>query len=319
MIKKITIGVLSLLIPIVSNATINTNTADQPAIQQYIQTLVEKYNFKQHALEKLFAHFEPNEQIIASMNKPYEEQPWSAYRKVFLQPQRISGGVAFWQKHKKELTKAQAQYGVPASIIVAILGVETMYGEHTGNYSVFNSLATLAFNYPQRATFFKDELTNYLLLSNEEHFPALQAKGSYAGAMGMMQFMPSNIRKYGVDTSGNKAKSAIFSIANFLKDHGWQNGQAVAAPVGSNVNPNWFSDKANQYQSSQAINRAGIATPKNISKASFVKLPEDPTSSNWMVYKNFDIIMRYNPRIAYAMAVYQLSQAIDKAMPTTHG
>jgi membrane-bound lytic murein transglycosylase B len=317
--KKIAIGLLSLLIPIVSNATIKNNAVDQPEIKQYIQTMVQTYNFKQHELEQLFAHFEPNEQIIASMNKPYEEQPWSKYRKVFIQPQRISGGVAFWQKHQKDLATAQAQYGVPASIIVAILGVETMYGQHTGNYSVFNSLATLAFDYPKRAKFFKEELTNYLLLSHEEHFPALQAKGSYAGAMGMMQFMPSNIRKYGVDTAGNQEKSAIFSIANFLKDHGWQNGQAVAAPVGSNVNPNWFSDKANQYQSSQAINRAGIATPNNIAKASFVKLPEDPTSNNWMVYKNFHTIMSYNPRIAYAMAVYQLSQAIDKEMSNHNG
>ena len=293
-------------------------TKNQQQINNYINMMVQTHHFKKQELEQLFAHFTPNQKIIDAMKSPYEAKPWTTYRKLFIQDNRINAGVTFWQAHKTELKQAQQQYGVPASVIVAIIGVETMYGKHTGKYSVFNSLATLAFNYPKRAKFFRYELTNYLLLSHEEQFPVLKAKGSYAGAMGIMQFMPSSIRKYAVGNLKNQLftqdRAAIFSIANYLKSHGWQQGKPIATPIKHSVNPSWFSKNAKKFYSSQIINSAGISTPANITKASFINLPKDPNSNTWMVYKNFRAIMSYNPRIPYAMAVYQLSQKIADKM-----
>jgi membrane-bound lytic murein transglycosylase B len=209
-----------------------------PGIPEFIDQMVAQHNFRRSELENVFAHAQLVQPVIDAISRPATAKPWPEYRVNFVNPQRIRLGLEFWKKYRKTLQRAERKYGVPQDIIVAVIGVETIYGQDPGSYRTLDALTTLAFDYPPRADFFRSELENFLLLAREQQFNLLEIRGSYAGALGIPQFMPSSYRTYAVDFNGNRRinllrenRDAIGSVANFLKEFGWTSKVSQAAPV----------------------------------------------------------------------------------------
>lgn len=314
------------LLLVVMTGSINAQSPSQkhPNIDQYIQYLHKRYRFNASKLSNLFKQVHKKDRIIQIIESPYEAKPWYIYRKHFLTPQRIAQGVAFWKAHEATLQSEEHQYGVPASVIVAILGVETYYGKRQGQYRVIDALTTLAFYYPKRSTFFKKELTQFLLMCREKHLNPLTPTGSYAGAMGWPQFMPSSYRHYAVDFNhdGNvdiwhSPDDVIGSIGHYLHKNRWQPGQAVASPVTyiKSHETIKFNRSKRPTHTVAYWKRHGFDIGKQPlnQRANPLALDMNDHTNYWLAYPNFYSIMSYNPRIHYAMAVYQLSQAIDHA------
>ncbi|MFA7292735.1 MAG: lytic murein transglycosylase, partial [Rhodocyclaceae bacterium] len=208
-----------------------TSFAEDPEVAAFITEMHEKHGFETAWLSASFARLRPNEAVLRAIKPavvPELQRSWERYRARFLNERRITAGVRFWQAHEATLKRASAIFGVPEEIIVAIIGVETEYGKNTGRFSVMQALSTLAFNYPPRAPFFRSELEQFLLLARDNSFDPLSVKGSYAGAIGIPQFMPSSQQRYAVDFDGNgrveltsSTTDAIGSVASFLAQHGW--------------------------------------------------------------------------------------------------
>lgn len=300
---------------------------ERQEVLDFIQKMVTQYQFNKEELITLFSVIKTQPSIIKIMDKPGESKQWKDYRPIFLTPQRITGGVTFWQQNEKALTHAEKQYGVPASVIVAILGAETYYGRQKGDYLVVESLSTLGFDYPRRAPYFKEQLEEFLLLSREEKWDPLQIKGSYAGAMGPGQFMPSNYRKYAVDFDSqgkcdmlNNMDDAIVSVANYLKEYGWQTNKGIAVPatITKGNEHTKLLDKGTQpFIAAGTISGYGIRPAEHLPRdepVSVLALEGAKGSELWVTMTNFYVITRYNKSPMYAMAVYQLSDEIAKAM-----
>lgn len=297
------------------------NYSQRPEVNAFIDRMSEKHHFDHEELCVLFSNVKCEPKIIQTMEKPHEGKatPWIAYRAIFLTPEKIKQGADFWRKHAKTLAKTERQYGVPAEIIVAIIGVETQYGKNKGTYRVIDALTNLAFDYPRRADYFCGELEQYLLLTREQNLDPLEPVGSYAGAIGQPQFMPSSYRLYGIDFSGNhhadlcnNSADAIASVANYFKKHGWQTGEPVA--VRANVTGNDYMSCATKSLkpsfSLEELSKQGITPKKEAAykgPAVFMVFDEH---EYWLGFKNFYVITRYNSSRYYAMAVYQLSKAI---------
>lgn len=284
--------------------------------------MAEKHGFDDAALTALMAQARFRQSIIDAMTRPAESKPWHKYRPIFLTRERADGGVAFWQANQATLARAEREYGVPPQIIVAIIGVETKYGRITGSYPVLDALSTLAFAYPRRSKFFRKELEQYLLLTREEGVDPLMPKGSYAGAMGKPQFMPSSYRAYAIDFDGDGKRDiwhndadAIGSVANYLKRHGWKPGASVthAARARGEV-PRRFEAKGMKPSLRVAeLSRAGLTPVTPLApetRASLVRLDTPTGAEYWFGLNNFYVITRYNRSNLYAMAVYQLSEEI---------
>lgn len=296
-------------------------------VKQFIKEMSKKHNFNKKDLNDLFGKFHTSSEILGYISKPYEQSNWGKYSKNFLNKNRINQGLEFWEKNSKALTMAENQYGVPAHIIIAIIGVETFYGKHKGNYPVVESLLTLSFDYPKRASFFKKELEEFLLLTREKNLDPLELKGSYAGAMGIPQFISSSYRNFAVNFKDNPSKkvdiindisTAIASIANYFKLHGWQPKQPI-------VHNAWVKGKAYKSfissitekpkYSLQLLTNNKIYPNANLKKTDKFSLIELDTGKNkeyWLGAENFYVITRYNHSYNYAMAVYQLGMEIKK-------
>lgn len=300
-------------------------------VQEFINTMVKEEGFQRAQLTATLkmATFQPK--IIESMEKPYEKKNWDVYSALFLTPERVEKGIEFWQNNQNTLQKAQKKFGVPASIIVAILGVETMYGERQGNYRVLDALTTLAFYYPKRAQFFKKELKEYLLLCREHDVPATTYFGSYAGAIGKPQFMPSSYRFYAIDFTGNgqrdlihENKDVIASVANYFHKHGWKTNEHVAQPARvkglayQKINTN---ARTAAYDVAR-LKTAGItpldAKGKYPKKAGLIELETENGPKFWLTYPNFYVITRYNTSPQYALVVYLLSQKLQHRWQSVH-
>ncbi|HEB77182.1 MAG TPA: lytic murein transglycosylase B, partial [Methylothermaceae bacterium] len=264
--------------------------------------------------------------ILKAIQRPAEGKPWHEYRKIFLTRNRIDQGVAFWNRHRELLDKVQQTYGVPAEIIVAILGVETFYGTRTGSFRVLDALTTLAFAYPRRADFFRRELEHFFLLAQEEKMDPRQPLGSYAGAMGWPQFMPSSYRRYAADFDGdgkrdiwNNPADVIASIANYFAKHGWQKDQPIATPL-PKVAIALADTDLQPHQTLAELKARGLAgldLPYPDSRKAVVMVFDsghDPEA--WLGFPNFYVITRYNHSRLYAMAVFQLSEAIRSRVET---
>ena len=297
----------------------------QPGVQPFIKQMVAQHGFSEMQLTALFSQIVSRDDIIAKISRPAEKtKPWRDYRKIFLDEPRIQGGVEFWHAHAKALERAEQVHGVPAEIIVAILGVETRYGRITGNDGVLEALATLAFDYPKRASFFRSELEHYLLLTREEGIDPLALSGSYAGAMGLAQFMPSSYRAYAVDFDNDGHRDlwqnptdAIGSVANYLSRHGWRRNEAIVTPatVQGQTYQTLLSQDLKPKYSVAELRRLGVMpqTPADIAKpAILLELLGDDGLEYWLGFENFYVITRYNHSPLYAMAVYQLSQEIRR-------
>jgi membrane-bound lytic murein transglycosylase B len=303
---------------------INTRLSQQPTVSTFINQMVKKHNFSKKELVVLFDQVQIQAPVIASVKNPKEGNPWYIYRKHFLNEDRVSKGSAFWQEHKTVLAKTEKDYGVPASVIVAILGVETYYGTKKGKYRVIDALSTLAFGYSPRAPFFTRELEQYLLMTRENKLDPLAFRGSYAGAMGQPQFMPSSYRAYAVSYQGRTYKNletntddSIVSIANYLRKNGWHPYGPIAEPATVSSFPPPI--KSSQFKPEKTLTEyksQGIkATNKNITsdhKAALIALQSPDGHDYWLGFQNFYAITRYNPSINYAMAVFQLSQLLEK-------
>jgi len=293
------------------------------AIKQYIHHMVEKYQFNKTTLTKIInqAAYDPN--VIYWIKHPFEKKPWNFYRHFFLRQDRIDKGVTYWKAHKKILEDAKAHYNIPPSIIIAIIGIESYFGQQAGRYNALNALVTLSFYYPKRAQFFKSELTNFLLLTRHEKLNPLILKGSYAGALGIPQFMPSSYRNYGVDYSKNHSidlftnhADVIASIANYLSQAGWipQNPIATPAKLLGKIPQQAFSETAKPLYTLKQLHSYHIEPvtkePSQL-KAALIAMHNSDSIEYWLVFPNFYAIMRYNPRTTYALAVFELSRAIE--------
>lgn len=308
--------------------------ANRAEVQVFIDEMSEKHQFNSAELVNLFAQAEKQQKVIDLMQRPAEGKPWYKYRPIFVTQDTAKKGAEFWRQHSKTLNEAQKRYGVPPQIIVAIIGVETRYGTNTGDFPVFDTLTTLAFDYPRRATFFRSELEHYLLMTRSEQLNPLTLKGSYAGAMGPPQFMPSSYRAYAVDydNAGQinllaNMDDAIFSVANYFHRHHWSTGGTVAirAHVEGTTYQQFISTEMRQGINVlkpqkpsipiSELKKQGITPSYAVAgdpKVSLIELDNGNGKEYWLGFNNFYVITRYNHSNLYAMAVYQLSQEILK-------
>ena len=301
-------------------------------VQAFIKTMVDQHGFKRDELTNALREAQYQPKIIESMDRPYEKKTWDVYKSLFLTPERVQAGLNFWSENKATLARAEKVFGVPAPVIVAIIGVETLYGKHQGTYRVLDALTTLAFNYPKRAEFFTKELREYLLLCRDHHGSPTQYMGSYAGAMGKPQFMPSSYRFYAVDFSGNQRpnlmsndEDVIGSVANYFHQHGWKMHEEVVQPAyvrGSRYKTLAMNSKFADYEY-QRLLKAGVRPAKRDSnhpqKAGVIELMTNVGQEYWFAYPNFYVITRYNTSPQYALVVYLLSQQLYERRAITEG
>jgi membrane-bound lytic murein transglycosylase B len=313
-----------------------TNFMQWKAVSEFVNQMGEQHGFNQDELNTLFSQVHYLEKVVKLINPAPsgKSKNWTAYRSRFVEPLRIRSGLIFWEKYETELRRAQAEFGVPPEIIVGILGVETIYGRSPGAFRVIDALTTLAFAYPETANreprmrYFRDELEQILLYARENNIDPLSVSGSFAGAIGYPQFMPSSIRRFAVDFDGdgridlrNSPADAIGSVASFLVQHGWTADLPLVYPVTVD------KDKESDWKpligvvlaatnTTDEISRAGVTFPADISPSLMVGLIdlEDGThpTQYWLGSANFFAITKYNRSFYYAMAVIDLSKAIKQ-------
>lgn len=304
--------------------SVSANYAKREDVQSFIDEMVVKHHFDRKQLLAKFSKAKKLNDVLKSISRPAEKiLTWKQYRPIFIKKKRILLGKKFLQEHMAVLQRAEEQFGVPKEIIAAIIGVETYYGRYSGKYDVFDSLTTLGFDYPPRASFFKNELKQLLLLTREENVDIETIRGSYAGAMGMPQFISSSYRHYAVDFDNDGKRDlwentddAIGSVANYFSKHGWQKGKTVIHRVKlkkaikglgrNNLKPN---------KSISDYHQLGVEFNTSLpgdTEATLIKLEGRDGVEHWMGLNNFYVITRYNHSALYALAVYQLSQELAR-------
>ena len=312
-----------LFILLAASASVFAKTPDQLRAE-FIDQMVSKYGFSRTEVTRTLYQAHLQKRILEAISRPAEKRlNWSEYRNIFLTESRIQGGVSYWRQHAKTLARAEKEFGVPPQIIVASLGVETRYGANTGGYRVLDALHTLGFHYPRRGKFFREQLNHFLRFAREEKIPATMPTGSYAGAMGVPQFMPDSFRVYAIDFDGdgrrdiwNNPVDVIGSVANyFVKKGKWKSGEPVTWPVSgvTAAHKPLIDAGAKPSLNPAQLTSAGISLdplPPAGRKVSLMVFKTHDGTEYWLGMHNFYSIMRYNPRTKYAMAVYQLSEAI---------
>ena len=302
-----------------------TNYAEREEVQDFIRELAVRHGFTEQELRHVFSRVRRAEPVLEAIKpQPPRARSWEEYRANFLNEKRIAAGAEFWKKHRRALERAEQRYGVPAEYIVAIIGIETFYGRNTGRWRVVDALTTLAFDYPPRAPFFRGELEQYLLLAREQGKDAFALRGSYAGAIGIPQFMPGSTRRYAVDFDNNGAidlrrspVDAIGSVANFLKEHGWLNGGEVLreARVGGDAWRPLADGSVDPKHAAADLRAAGVefeGMPEGV-RAVLVELETPDKPSEYRIgLHNFWVLTRYNRSAFYASAVHDLAQAVKK-------
>ena len=290
------------------------------AEQHFVTYIAPKYGVRSEDAAAILAQVNMRQSVVRKITRPAEQESWGAYRAALLTPQRIISGKQFIQDHTAIFTEAQQRYGVSAEMIASIIGIETMYGKYVGNYRVLDSLATLSFNYPKRAAFFQKELAEYMkLVVRNPDF--INMKGSYAGACGIPQFMPSAYLDTAVSSEPGKLADlslpddAILSVAHYFHMNGWQPEGPVAVRVklASNSCHRLTCDQKKPLYSVAQWQADGVQVPNNVEKtlrASVLRLKVSGGEEDWMTFHNFYVITRYNSSVNYAMAAFELSQAL---------
>jgi len=298
------------------------NLDEHPAVGEFIEMMVEKHNFSTEELENLFRKAEISENVVQGMDTPREAVPWYVYRKQFVTPFGAIRGASYWKKNDKVVAEAVEKFGVAPEIIMAIIGIESQYGYNPGRYRIMDALSTLAFSYPRRGEAFRGELEQFLILARELKIDPLETKSSYAGAVGLPQFLPSSYRKYAIDFDKDgrvdlfeSAADAIGSIGNFFKIHGWQKEAPVVdrvlftrpiepwllkldiKPRLTIANLGYYSIKPEKYNQPDR-------------KAALIKLDGEDGKFLRLGFNNFYVITRYNKSVNYAMAVFELGEMI---------
>ena len=291
----------------------------RPEVRAFIDDLVARHGFVKSELDTLFARVQRSDAILDLIRTPPEKPVWEDYRAQFITEARIAGGVEFWRANRRTLARAEQKYGVPAQYIVAIIGVETFYGKNTGRHRVVEALTTLAFDHPPRAPFFRSELEHYLLLARDAGVDVVSVRGSYAGAIGIPQFMPGSLRRYAVDFDGSgvidlrgSRVDAIGSVANFLRQHGWRPGERPA-----------YKARAVREEA-RALADGSVQPRRPLAEliAAGVELEGEPAQAQAPAalialgaefragLQNFYVITRYNRSALYAAAVCDLADIL---------
>lgn len=310
----------------INSARAETHLANRADVAQFIEKTHQSTGIDKQWLTDTMNKASIKPTIIDAMNRPAEKMNWGRYRPIFITENRINSGVKFYHEYQSALSRAESEYGVSASIIAAIIGVETSYGANRGNWAVVDALSTLSFEYPRRADFFSNELQKFLTIAYQMNQDPFSFKGSYAGAMGYPQFMPSSYMAYAVDFDGDGVKDlwnnpvdAIGSVANYLAKHGWKRNQPVAAEV-SVANRQaampYFQTGPVRPPKTSLTTLKNIGVKTSITTSNPVTLMQFEVSPNdyeyWIGFYNFYVITRYNHSNMYALAVSQLANAINE-------
>lgn len=300
--------------------TSSVGAIELPGIPEFIDEMVIEHQFERDEVEQVFQHVQHRPAVINLISAPATIKPWPQYRAAFTNNKHINDGLKFWKNHINVLQRAEKEYGVPQEIIVAVIGVETNYGRNTGKFNIMDTLTTLAFDYPRRADFFRNELKEYLLLAREQKFGPFKIHGSYAGALGIPQFMPSSYRKHAVDFNNdgetnlfNDPEDAIGSVANYFKQYGWQSGEPVAVRVKSNKKAELSAKETHSVATWAEMGIIPVAQTTDLKSAWLLDFTVSEGKEFWLAFKNFQVIMLYNNNIFYAMSVYQLADALHNA------
>lgn len=316
---------LCLLCAVLSLTTYAESTfIERKDVRAFIDDTHKQYGLSKEDIEQALSKVQLQKRVIHSIKNPKEAQSWTNYRRIFITDDRIEKGLAFMKKHQVLLEKAEHTFGVPKEIIIAIIGVETHFGTKQGKYRVLDSLATLAFDFKKRAPFFKKELAHFLTLCHEQNIAPESVYGSYAGAIGQPQFMPSSYRAYAIDFDNdgkkdlrNNTADAIGSVANYLKIHGWQKDEGITEKAelsGSNYKK-LISSARYAKHSIKKLNRYGIQgnAQAQAKKGSLLALESPQDIEYWLAYPNFFVITKYNTSKQYALAVFLLAERIKQA------
>lgn len=295
-------------------------------VDAFVSGLVERHDFDAATVQRSLAAAAHDPTVIRLITPPTRRgaRSWQNYRSRFLDRTRIDNGLAFWDEHAVDLDRAARQYGVPPEIVVAIIGVETIYGRNTGNFETLSTLATLAFDYPPRADLFRRELESLFLLAREQGRDPASYSGSFAGALGYPQFLPSSVRAYAVDFDGDgridfdsDALDAIGSVANYLHVHGWQPGAPIAEAARIDPGADAAALVAAGIEPAlepATLSAAGVLTSSGKAAAATATLVDLETPGTeteyWLGYRNFYVITRYNRSSFYAMSVFELAEAL---------
>jgi membrane-bound lytic murein transglycosylase B len=302
------------------------NFAKYPALRSFTAEMGEKHGFSDKQLRQVFRCATIRPDIIEAMERPRELLPWHEYRKAFVMEDSAQRGVQFWKQNARDISRAREQYGVSPEIIVAIIGVETRYGRNAGNYPILDALTTLMLKYPKRAGFFRKELEEFLLLTRETGMDACRVKGSYAGAMGLPQFMPSSYRRLAVDFDNDGKRDlldntvdAIGSVAHYLHRHGWEADAPVTGEVLLKGTLYFWAEKHGLRPSLSVRQLAGYGVfPRRRDdperRAALISLEGEAGPIYRLGYNNFYVITRYNLNKRYAMAVVELGELIRQRM-----
>jgi membrane-bound lytic murein transglycosylase B len=306
---------------------------ERESVQQFIDDMSRRHDFDRAALTRIIQAAEPSETVLRLVAPPAPgfKRSWSTYRQRFIEPIRIRGGLRFWNQHAAPLARAESRFGVPASIIVAIIGIETLYGTRMGEFRLLDALTTLAFDDPRRAPFFREELEHFLLLTRDTGLDPLSVRGSFAGAIGIPQFMPGSVRRHAVDFDGDgridlrsSPSDAIGSVASFLRNHGWEPGapthhpvtvedEVLAAPaVALGIPPRLPVSELQQH---------GLSTAARLAQTELlilVDLPDGDEPTRYVLgTQNFNAITSYNRSYFYAMAVIDLAEVLSRERRAT--
>jgi membrane-bound lytic murein transglycosylase B len=321
MLRLLMFGALAALI---LNGSAYADYTQRADVRAYLAELVAEHGFAAEELQDVLGRAQRKQSILDAIARPAERVlKWHEYRNIFLKEPRISQGLAFWEEHSEVLDSAEAAFGVAPEYVVAILGVETRYGRIMGRYRVVDALTTLAFDYPPRSDFFRRELTQFFLLAREEGRDPLELTGSYAGAMGYGQFIPSSFRAYAVDFNDDGLRDiwsspadAVGSIANYFREHGWRAGEPVVLPaeVADDALTELANSSLNLTHTVAELRALGVQVdwPDGAEPAALYRMEQEDGADYWVGLNNFHVITRYNRSRLYALAVHELAQAIKE-------
>jgi len=306
-----------------------TPYGQRPDVRAFVQEMVRRHSFVEQELTFAFSRARRIAEVLKAVAPPAAERPrsWAAYRATFVSDRHVDAGLDFWRLHRAALARAAAEYGIPQEVIVAIVGIETFYGRNTGRWRVIDALTTLAFDYPPRADFFRAELENYLLYARQTGTDVFSVRGSYAGAIGIPQFMPGSYLKFAVDFDGDGSVDlraspvdAIGSVANFLKEHGWRPGEPLllAAEVRGEAYRAYADGAVLPRHTLAELAKAGItareSAPAESLRAALIELETPGQPSEYRLgFENFYVLTRYNRSSFYAAAVVDLALALRAA------
>ena len=326
--KLLFAGVLALFILVFPASASDKVYVDlqQENVVEFIEDMVTTHDFDRDGLSAVLAKAEIKATVIKKISTPAERKlSWGEYRKIFITNERINAGATFWRENREMLERITLESGVPVEILVGILGVETYFGRITGKDRVIDALATLAFEYPPRATFFRKELMQFLILAREEELDPTEPMGSYAGAMGRPQFMPSSFRAYAVDSTGDGKRDiwdnwadASGSIASYFLAHGWRSREEVVAQA--SLGSNWSravpkpTNTLKMTDTVESLSKKGVVFATDLcadSGGQLLTYEGDDGIEHWVGFHNFFVITKYNRSVMYALAVHQLGQQIS--------